>query len=100
VNSKILKQKEQGESVIIQYDQYFPITVKTSSSLTRRNIIKCDGNQYKELTDPEYQKETFIITKSIDGINVEEFMMLYQNDSDEKVYVEVTITQNSTSKII
>jgi ABC-type Fe3+ transport system substrate-binding protein len=100
MNLKILKQKEQGESKIIQYDQYFPITVKTSSTLTRRNIIKSDGNQYKELTDPEYQKETFIVTKSIDGINVEEFIMLYENDSDGEADVEATITQNSTSEII
>jgi hypothetical protein len=88
---------EKGETKIIQYDEHFPVTVVASNKLTRMNIIKNEQNRYIELTDPKYKEETFVVEKMYKEINVDEFLIVYENTSGEEVEVDTTITQNGMS---
>ena len=60
-------------------------------------MVKGKDEKYVEVFDEEFQKEVFVVKKTVNDIDVTEFLMIYENDSGEEIEVETTITQNGKS---
>lgn len=79
---------------MIQFDEFFPITVKASNEIKRTNYIKDKQGKYRKMDKQEYKEEEFVVEKQVDDFDVEEFVLVYENDSDEAVTVDASFKYN------
>lgn len=47
-----------------------------------------------QLTGSYYQQKSFRVAEKVENVNVEEYFLIYENDSDQDMEVESTFTQD------